>query len=156
MTETLARPVVPTAEERARLKEGVHVERSSRRVRTYFGGKLIADSEHVLLTYETKRPPAYWFPIADVRMEYLEQSQQAADTIRWRLVVKDRIAHNAARAYIKPTGYRASLEGHLTFSGMRWTRGSRRTSRSSFILEIRTQESTWSTARGTCAWRLKA
>jgi uncharacterized protein (DUF427 family) len=115
MTEALARPVVPAAEERARLKEGVHIERSSRRVRTYFGGKLIADSEHVLLVYETKRPPAYWFPIADVRMEYMEQSQQAADTIRWRLVVNDRIAHNAARAYIKPTGYRAALEGHLTF-----------------------------------------
>ena len=74
MTETLARPIVPVAEERARLKEGVHIERSSRRVRTYFGGKLIADSQHVLLVYETKRPPAYWFPIADVRMEYLEAS----------------------------------------------------------------------------------
>ena len=84
MTETLARPVVPAAVERARLKEGLHIERSPRRVRTYFGGKLIADSEHVLLVYETKRPPAYWFPIADVRMEYLEQSQQPADTIRWR------------------------------------------------------------------------
>ena len=74
MTETPARPVVPAAEERARLKEGVHIERSPRRVRTYFGGKLIADSEHVLLVYETKRPPAYWFPTSDVRMEYLEQS----------------------------------------------------------------------------------
>jgi uncharacterized protein (DUF427 family) len=116
MTVTPARPVVPAAEERARLKEGVHIERGSRRVRTYFGGKLIADSEHVLLVYETKRPPAYWLPIADVRMEYLKQSQQVADTtIRWRLVVNDRIAHNAARAYIKPTGYRAALEGHLTF-----------------------------------------
>jgi uncharacterized protein (DUF427 family) len=115
MTETLARPVVPAAEERARLKEGVHIERSSRRVRTYFGNKLIADSEHVLLVYESKRPPAYWFPIADVRMEYLEQSQQAEDTIRWRLVVKDRITHNAARTYIKPAGHRAALEGHLTF-----------------------------------------
>jgi uncharacterized protein (DUF427 family) len=48
-------------------------------------------------------------------MEYLEQSQQSADTIRWRLVVKDCIAHKAARAYIKPTGYRAALEEHLTF-----------------------------------------
>jgi len=98
MTQTLSRPVVPAAEERARLKEGVHIERSSRRVRTYFGGKLIADSEHVLLVYETKRPPAYWFPIADVRMEYLEQSQQGADTIRWRFVGKDRIAQIGARA----------------------------------------------------------
>ncbi len=115
MTEALAQPVVPAAEERARLKEGVHIERSARRVRTYFGGRLIADSEHVLLVYETKRPPAYWFPIADVRMEYLEQSQQPADTIRWRLVVKDRIAQNGARAYITSTGDRAALEGHLTF-----------------------------------------
>ena len=32
MTETLAGPVVPAAEERARLKEGVHIERSPRRV----------------------------------------------------------------------------------------------------------------------------
>src|SRR6476469_3570895 len=86
---TLARPVVPAAEDRARLKEGVHIERSSRRVRTYFGGKLIADSDHALLVYETKRPPAYWFPLADVRMEYLEASHQASDTIRWHLVVKD-------------------------------------------------------------------
>ena len=115
MTETLAGPVVPAAEERARLKEGVHIERCSRRMRTYFGGKLIADSEHVLLVYETKRPPAYWFPIADVRMEYLEVSHQAADTIRWHLAVKDRITHNAARAYLKPTDDRAALEGHLTF-----------------------------------------
>jgi uncharacterized protein (DUF427 family) len=88
MTETLARPVAPAAEGRTRLKEGVHIERSSRRVRTYFGNELIADSEHVLLVYETKRPPAYWFPIADVRMECLEQSQQAEDIIRWHLVVK--------------------------------------------------------------------
>src|ERR1700741_1718813 len=115
MSETLSRPLVPSAMERARLKDGVHIERSPRRVRTYFGGKLIADSKHVLLVYETKRPPAYWFPITDVRMEYLKQSQQPADTIRWRLVVKDRIAHNAARAYIKPTGYLAALEGHFTF-----------------------------------------
>ena len=63
MTETLARPVAPAAEERARLKEGVHIERSSRRVRTYFGNKLIADSERVLLVYETKRPPASGFQL---------------------------------------------------------------------------------------------
>src|SRR5262249_41163227 len=102
-------------EERARLREGVHVERSPRRVRTYFGERLIADSEHVLLVYETKRPPAYWFPIADVRMDYLEQSERLTDIIRWRLVVNDRIAHDAARAYIKSTGDRAALEGYLTF-----------------------------------------
>ena len=130
MTETLARPVVSAAEERARLKEGVHIERSFRRVRTYFGGKLIADSEHVLLVFETKRPPAYWFPIADVRMEYLEASHQAADTIRWHLVIKDRItqmqpALNSNRPMIEPH-WRATSP----FSGIRWTRGSKRMSKS--------------------------
>ena len=38
-----------------------------------------------------------------------------AHTIRWHLAVKDRITHNAARAYLKPTDDRAALEGHLTF-----------------------------------------
>ena len=118
MTETLSRPLVPSAMERARLKEGVHIERSPRRVRTYFGGKLIADSDRVLLVYETKRPPAYWFPIADVRMEHLEKKgelRQGADTVWWRMAVRDRIAQNAARSYVKPDGDRAALEGHLTF-----------------------------------------
>src|SRR3984893_10394867 len=101
MTETPTRPAAPAAEERARLKEGVHIERSSRRVRTYFGNKLIADSEDVLLVYETKRPPAYWFPIADIRMECLEQSQQAEDTIRWHLVVKDSMTQNSPISYLK-------------------------------------------------------
>src|SRR5246127_5574751 len=108
---------VHLASERARLKDGVHIELSPRRVRTYFGGKLIADSERALLVYETKRPPAYWFPIADVRMEYLRRegnSDAATDTIRWRLVVDDRVADNAARAYAKPAGDRAALENHLT------------------------------------------
>jgi uncharacterized protein (DUF427 family) len=118
MIETLLEAAVPAAEERARLREGVHIERTPRRVRTYFGGDLIADSERVLLVYETRRPPAYWFPIADVRMEHLErkdQPQGMADIIRWRLLAKDRVAENAARAYANPTGDLAPLEGHLTF-----------------------------------------
>ena len=112
MTEKLSRPHAASAMERA------HIERSPRRVRTYFGGKLIADSDRVLLVYESKRPPAYWFPIADVRVEHLEKKddlRQGGDTVRWRVAVRDRVAQNAARAYIKPACDRAALEGHLTF-----------------------------------------
>jgi len=100
------------------LKEGVHIEQSPRRVRTYFGGKLIADTARALLVYETKRPPAYWFSVADVGMQYLERkgvSNESTGAIRWRLVVKDRVVENAARAYAKPTGDLAVLEDHLTF-----------------------------------------
>jgi uncharacterized protein (DUF427 family) len=110
--------VVHKAIDRARLRDGVHIELSPRRVRTYFGGKLIADSERALLVYETKRPPAYWFPIADVRMEYLNQkeaSNGSSEALRWRLRVDERVIENAARAYAKPAGDLAALADHLTF-----------------------------------------
>src|SRR4029077_20944282 len=104
--------------DRARLRDGVHIELSPRRVRTYFGGKLMADSERALLVYETKRPPAYWFPIADVRMEYLNQkdaSNGSNEALRWQLRVDERVSENAARAYAKPAGDLAALDDHLTF-----------------------------------------
>ena len=112
-------PAVPAATERARLKDGFHVEMSPRRVRTYFGGRLVADSERVLLVYESKRPPAYWFPTADVHMELLTQRLHEGDSepenIRWRIDVADRVSENAARAFTNPSGALAPLENHLTF-----------------------------------------
>src|ERR1700747_3842181 len=117
MSETLSRPLVPSAMERARLKDGVPIERSPRRVRTYFGGKLIADSSRVLLVYETRRPPAYWFPIADVRMEHLEEKdelRQGTDVIRWHVAVGARIARNPARAYTRAAPHRAHTDGQRT------------------------------------------
>jgi uncharacterized protein (DUF427 family) len=110
---------VPTGTDRARLKDGVHIELSPRRVRTYFGGELVADSERVLLVYESKRPPAYWFPIADVRMDLLTRKDEAAEPdaaiARWSLQVRNRVVDNAARGYVHPDGDKAALEDHLTF-----------------------------------------
>ncbi|HSS61352.1 MAG TPA: DUF427 domain-containing protein [Candidatus Limnocylindrales bacterium] len=100
------------------MKDGVHIEVSPRRVRSYFGGKLIADSQRVLLVYETRRPPAYWFPVSDVRIEFLERkdpADESSDKIRWRLAVNGRVAENGARSYARPAGDMAALEGHLTF-----------------------------------------
>jgi uncharacterized protein (DUF427 family) len=107
---------IPTTTDRARLKDGIHIELSPRRVRTYFGGKLIADSDRVLLVYESRRPPAYWFPTTDVRMEYLEPKADVdPGTMRWRLRVQNRAAENGARAYANPSGELTALEDHLTF-----------------------------------------
>src|SRR5215831_4661688 len=101
---------IPEATEKARLKDGVHIEYSPRRVRTYFGGELIADSERVLLVYESKRPPAYWFPVAGVRMQHLKPKEQASDgVIRWHISAGGRIAENAARAYATPADDRSAL-----------------------------------------------
>ncbi len=115
VSETVALHV-PEASERARLKAGVHIEYSPRRVRTYFGGQLIADSKRVLLVYESKRPPAYWFPVGDVRMEHLEpKKNDETGLVRWHVRVGGRVAENAARAYATPADDRIALKNHLTF-----------------------------------------
>lgn len=109
---------VPSAAERSRLKDGIHIELSPRRVRAYFDNQLLADSQSVLLVYETKRPPVYWFPISDVRLELLavkEPASESSGTLRWRSMTDGRIADNLAYSYPNPTGDLAPLEGHIAF-----------------------------------------
>ena len=47
----------------------LHIERSPRWVRAFVDGQPIADSKQVLLVFEPRRLPVYYFPIADVRMD---------------------------------------------------------------------------------------
>ena len=63
----------------------LHIERSPRWVRTFVDGQPIADSKQVLLVFEPRRLPVYYFPIADVRMDVLkpsDYSQSAGDASR--------------------------------------------------------------------------
>ncbi|MHB8589626.1 MAG: DUF427 domain-containing protein [Candidatus Dormibacteraceae bacterium] len=110
---------VPAAAQRARLKEGVHIELSPRRVRAYFDDKLIVDSQKVLLVFETKRPPVYWFPTADVRMDLLALKAPAARsgsvTQRWRSNTGGRVEEDLAWSYAKPASDLAPLEGYVAF-----------------------------------------
>ena len=110
---------VPTAAERARLKDGVHIELSPRRVRAYFDDHLLVDSQDVLLVFETRRPPVYWFPIEDVRMDLLAPKPSAAGsasgTRRWSANTGARVEENLAWDYPEPTGDLAPLEGHIAF-----------------------------------------
>ncbi len=99
---------VPAASERARLKEGVHIEYSPRRVRAFFDNQVIADSQRVLLVYETRRPPMYWFPTADVRMDLLVAKADAAGvssgTVHWRSNTEGKMVDNLAWSHAEPTG----------------------------------------------------
>jgi uncharacterized protein (DUF427 family) len=110
---------IPTAAGRTRLKDGVHIEFSPRRVRAYFDNKLLVDSEKVLLVFETRRPPVYWFPTSDVRMDLLvlKESPAGSDsgTQRWRSNTGGRVEENLAWSYARPTGDLAPLEGHVAF-----------------------------------------
>src|SRR5262245_65598933 len=55
-------------------RERVHIEDGPKRVRTYLGGELIADTKRLKLVWEVPYYPAYYFPRADVRMELLTPS----------------------------------------------------------------------------------
>src|SRR6266853_2543242 len=115
--KTIAR--IPSAAERSRLKDGVHIEQNPRRVRAYFDNQVLVDSEKVLLVFETKRPPVYWFPIEDVRMD-LRAPKDAAEgstsgTRRWSSNTGARVEENLAWDYPEPAGDLAPLEGHIAF-----------------------------------------
>jgi uncharacterized protein (DUF427 family) len=119
MTESQTTPRIPAAAERARLKDGVHIELSPRRVRAYFDNQLLVDSEKVLLVFETKRPPVYWFPTEDVHMELLapkdSSSGSGSGTRRWRSNTRGRAEENLAWDYREPAGDLAPLAGHIAF-----------------------------------------
>jgi uncharacterized protein (DUF427 family) len=109
---------VPAAAERARLKEGVHIETSPRRVRAFLDNEVLAESEKVLLVYETKRPPVYWFPKADVRMDRLALKEPAAGAASGTQHYRSsagRPEDNVAWSYAEPRGDLAPLEGHVAF-----------------------------------------
>jgi uncharacterized protein (DUF427 family) len=49
----------------------VRVGQSAKRVRVYLGGEVVADSIRPSLVWEVPYYPAYYFPVADVRMDLL-------------------------------------------------------------------------------------
>ncbi len=52
-------------------RDGVRIEDGPKRVRTYLGGELIADTTRPKLVWEVPYYPAYYFPREDVRAELL-------------------------------------------------------------------------------------
>jgi uncharacterized protein (DUF427 family) len=55
-----------------RARGSVRVERGTKRVRAYLGGRLVADTTAPLLVWEKPYYPTYYFPADDVRSEILE------------------------------------------------------------------------------------
>lgn len=52
------------------------MEPTQKEVRVVFAGETIARSRQVLIMYETKHLPVYYFPMSDVRMELLEPTDR--------------------------------------------------------------------------------
>src|SRR5215471_12585545 len=96
-------------------------ENSRRRVRTVFGGLTIADSKRVMLLHEFGRLPVFYFPIEDVRMDLMEETEHhthspiKGDASYWTIRVGDRVAENAAWSYLNPPPEGPEIKGYIAF-----------------------------------------
>ena len=53
------------------------LEPTPKRIRVTFSGETIADSKGTVIMYETRHQPVYYFPMADVRMDLLEETDKS-------------------------------------------------------------------------------
>src|SRR5207237_100165 len=91
-------------------------------VRAFFDGQPIADSKRVLLVFEPRRLPVYYFPTADVRMDLLRPSDysspdggESSAMVRWTLAINGKTVDNVGWSYREPDAARAPLRDHIAF-----------------------------------------
>jgi class 3 adenylate cyclase/uncharacterized protein (DUF427 family) len=99
----------------------IRFEPSRKRVRVEFNGAPIADSSRTIVLHETRLPPAYYFPVDDVRMDLLARTAHRThcpfkgNAAYWSVKVGDRIAENAVWAYEEPYREAEPIRGYLSF-----------------------------------------
>jgi len=101
--------------------QGFRWEDSQRRVRVVFAGVTVADSKHVMLLHEFGRLPVFYFPLTDVRMDLMEESEHRThsplkgEASYWTLRVGDRVAEDAAWSYRNPLPEGPQFQGYVAF-----------------------------------------
>ena len=63
---------VSIASDPSKTRGRIRIEPGAKRLRTYLGGELVADTIRPVLVWEAPYYPTYYFPAADVRTELLE------------------------------------------------------------------------------------
>jgi uncharacterized protein (DUF427 family) len=96
----------------------VRVERGAKRVRTYLGGHLAADTARPLLVWEVPYYPTYYLPVADVVAELvptgdISHSPSRGDAEHLTVRVGDAESHDAAVRY--PDSPIEDLRDHVRF-----------------------------------------
>jgi len=104
------------------VRDALHIEPSPRWVRAFFGGKPIADSTRVLLVFEPRRLPVYYFPTTDVRMDVLRPSDYSATDAnassgrqRWTLETDGRTVPNVGWSYTESDPTHRTLSDYIAF-----------------------------------------
>jgi uncharacterized protein (DUF427 family) len=97
------------------------VEPSSKRVRILFNGITLVETTRAIRVLETSHPPSYYFPQADIQMQYLTATPRhtfcefKGQASYWTLQIGDQREENVAWGYLKPSpGYEA-ISAYLAF-----------------------------------------
>lgn len=97
------------------------LEPTLRHLRVVFNGVTIADTRRGLRVLETSHPPVYYFPPADVALNYVTRTSQSS-FCEWKgragyytVQVGSRRAENAVWFYPNPTPAFAALKDYLAF-----------------------------------------
>lgn len=54
------------------------LEPTPKRIRATFGGETIVDTTNAVLMHETRHQPVYYFPMRDLRWEFLEETAHSS------------------------------------------------------------------------------
>ena len=101
----------------------VDFDRIPAKVATEVNGQVIAESENLHCMYELGHAPAYYFPIADLKMEFLEKTEHETFcpykgvASYWTIKVGDKVLENAIWTYDNPYPQQAHIKG---FAGFYW------------------------------------
>lgn len=99
----------------------VTVEPARKRVKVVFNGKVIANTSRALVLKETRLPPVYYLPRADIAMEYLAPSPHRTycpfkgTATYWSLTVGDKAVDNVAWSYDDPIEEALGIRDHIAF-----------------------------------------
>jgi uncharacterized protein (DUF427 family) len=99
----------------------VEEQRLKKRVQVEVGGRVIADSEHVILVREDDYPDRYYFPRADISMNLMERTDSTStcpfkgEANYYSLNVGDKQLDDAAWTYEDPYEEHAALKGRIAF-----------------------------------------
>jgi hypothetical protein len=138
----------------------VKVERSAKRVRAYLGGEIIVDSVRSKLVWEVPQYPAYYFPMADVRMHHSPRAivssgrplaERRATSMYTAETEWPRIPHGITRNRLF-----SRFKGTYVSNGIRWTLGLRKRKKCSSTPTIRISASTFCTVLATSRFRSMA
>jgi class 3 adenylate cyclase/uncharacterized protein (DUF427 family) len=92
-----------------------------RRLRVVFNDATLADSAGAMILRETRLPPVFYFPRADVRLDLLQATPHhthcpfKGNASYWTVAVGDRRAENAAWTYEEPLSDVGDLRGRVAF-----------------------------------------